>query len=101
MARILITLCLLVVVAIGSGGCGAVADAASGAKWEYKVVSMGPFEGDAEATTLLNKSAAEGWEVVTAAPRVFNNAGLEQQLNEPNAVRVRAILVFVLRKPTK
>lgn len=101
MARILITLCLLVVVGVGAGGCGAVADAAPGAKWEYKVVSMGPFEGDSEATALLNKSAAEGWEVVTAAPRVFNNTGLEQQLNEPNAARIRTILVFVLRKPAK
>ncbi len=97
MARNLIALCLLIAVGFGAGGCGAVANAAPEAKWQYKVVSSGPYEGDAETTALLNKSASEGWEVVTAAPRVFNNVGLD----EPNAARIRTIVVFVLRKPVK
>lgn len=86
---------LIFIVGCATGGVAAqlvvppVRAGTSPTRWEYQCTTAAT---DNEATVLLNRLGAEGWELVTMAPaHADNNAGLRYKVDSYTACAKRAL----------
>jgi Domain of unknown function (DUF4177) len=65
--------------------------------FRYQVVTAKDFDDDADLTALLNKQAADGWELVGVVGAVYNNTGLSREQSrggDPNRILTKPRFVF-------